>query len=202
MGYMYSQISKVEIERTSPAIASLADFTNATNWKSGSTVALSNDFNNYFNYTIYEAGYGPYPELFGNSSLQISSSNTNNVIAALSNFNVSCDESGFQNLTMILKQSQPQTVPSNATLTLYSLGDANYYTYDLSSQTNNASNLNQWTNITIPVGKAASGWSSSGNPTWSNITSLTLSLNYPTTSNVTVNVGGLFFRGNTKPSSN
>jgi hypothetical protein len=45
------------------------------------------------------------------------------------------------------------------------------------------------------VGPNAQGWSTSGNPTWSNITSLVLEFNYPSDSNITVRIGALFFRG-------
>ena len=100
-------------------------------WKAGSNVALTNNFDDYFNYSVYVAGFGlpptdpnAYYSLFGNSSLEMSANNTNTVSAALANaFNVDCSPSGFQNLSMTLKQVQPQVAPQSATLTLYSLSD-------------------------------------------------------------------------------
>ena len=94
-----------------------------------------------------------------------------------------------------MKLVQPQTVPQGATLTLYSLNTNDFYQYDLTSALSNTSNIGQWNNITIPVGKTAPGWSTNGIPTWSNITALTLSATYPAGSNVTIDIGALFFRG-------
>ena len=59
----------------------------------------------------------------------------------------------------------------------------------------NAQAVNQWGNITIPVGPTAAGWSETGNPSWQNITSLTLQLNYPQNTDISLRIGALFFRG-------
>ena len=116
---------------------------------------------------------------------------------ALSNaFNVDCSApSGFQNLSMTIKQVQPQVAPQSATLTLYSLSDSNYYKYDLTSSLSNASAIGLWNNLTIPVGPNAQGWTSSGSPSWGNVTALQLNFNYPANSNITIRIGALFFRG-------
>jgi hypothetical protein len=203
VGYEYSQFSKTYTEQTSPTIDRLATFTNATAWNSSSNVALTNNFDDYFNYSIYVAGFGlpttdpnAYYSLFGNSSLQMSAANTNALTAALTNTsNVDCSSTGFQNLSMTIKQVQPQAAPQNATLTLYSLGDTNFYQYDLTPQLSSTSTIGQWNNLTITIGPNAVGWTSSGNPTWSNITSLKLDFTYPSSSNITVHVGALFFHG-------
>ena len=210
IGYEYVQFSRTYTEQTFPVIFfngptlinELPTYTNASSWTSGSNVNLTNS-NDYFNYSVYLAGFGAsptssdgYSSIFGNTSLQMEASNTNNVIAALSNTsNVDCSATGFQNISMTIKQVSPQTTPQSATLTLYSLADTNSYTYDLTSQLSSSSTLDQWNNLTIPVGPNAQGWSTSGNPTWSNITSLVLKFDYPSNSNVTVRIGALFFRG-------
>jgi len=203
VGYEYSQFSKTYTEQTSPTIDQLATFTNASAWRSSSNVALSNNFDDYLNYSIYVAGFGlpptdpnAYYSLFGNSSLQMQANNTNSITAALGNaFNVDCGTNGFQNLSITLKQVQPQVAPQSATLTLYSLGDTDFYQYDLTPQLSGTSTIGQWNNLTITLGPNATGWTSSGNPTWSNITSLVLNLNYPTNSNITIHIGALFFHG-------
>lgn len=203
IGYEYGQFSKVELETTSPVPGMMQTFNNATSWQSSQNVALTNDFNDYFNNTVYvgQLGYAPtdpqgYYPLFGNFSLQIQANNTDNFIAALTNTsNVDCSQTGFQNLSLTIKLVQPQSAPQNATLTLYSLADTNYYTYDLTSALSNASAVNQWGNLTIPVGPDASGWTASGNPQWQNITSLTLTFKYPSSTDITVRIGALFFRG-------
>ncbi len=203
IGYEYSQFSKTYTEQTTPTIDQLATFTNATAWRSAPSVALSNNFDDFFNYSVYVAGFGlpptdpnAYFSLFGNSSLQMQANNTNTLAAALTNTtNVDCSPSGFQNLSITLKQIQPQVAPQNATLTLYSLSDTAFYQYDLTPQLANTSTLGQWTNLTITLGPNATGWTSSGAPTWSNITSLTLDFTYPANSNITIEVGALFFHG-------
>ena len=121
---------------------------------------------------------------------------TNNITAALGNvFNVDCNApSGFQNLSLTMKQVAPSSSPQSASLTLYSLNDTSFYTYDLTSSLSTAT-VDMWNNLTIPLGSKASGWTPIGTPSWGNITALQLSLTYPANSNVTIRIGALFFRG-------
>jgi hypothetical protein len=196
LGYEASQFSKVHIETTSPVAGAMQDYNNATYWQSDPNVALTNNFNDYFNNTVFLADYNEYLSLFGNNSMQIQANNTNTFLVALTNTsNVDCTANGFQNLSITMKLVEPQSAPSSATLTLYSLGDANYYTYDLTGTLSSADAINQWGNLTIPLGPDATAWIASGNPTWQNITSLTLQLTYPSSQDITVRIGALFFRG-------
>jgi hypothetical protein len=203
VGYEYSQFSRTYTEQTSPTIDQLASFTNATVWRSSSNVVLSNDFVDYLNYSVYVAGFGlpptdpnAYYQLFGNSSLQISANNSNSIIVALDNTsNVDCGTNGFHNLSMVMKIDQPQYAAQKASLALYSFGETDLYSYDLTSSISDTSLVGQWINLTIPLGPNTSGWSTSGNPTWNNITSLVLDFSYPSDSNVTINIGALFFSG-------
>ena len=198
MGFQYSQFSKTYSEQTSPPLGQFSTYTNSSsgNWQSSSNVVLSNNFNDYFNYTVYAPGYGFIPNVFGNSSLQISSENTDNMSVALGNaFNVNCGSNGFQNLSIIFKQAQPQVVHQNVKLSLYSLSDIDFYQYDLTSSFSNSSTSNQWNNLTIPLGINAAGWTATGTPTWSNITALKFDFTSSAASNSTINIGALFFRG-------
>ena len=197
IGFEYVQFSKTYTENTSPTIAQLPTFINSTSWKSSSNVALSNNYDDFFNYSIYVAAIGNNYSLFGNSSLEMTAANTNNITAALGNvFNVDCSApSGFQNLSMTIKQVEPTVAPQSATLTLYSINDSNSYQYDLTSSLSNTKAIGLWNNLTIPVGQNAQGWTSSGSPSWRNVTALQLTFNYPATSNVTIRIGALFFRG-------
>ncbi len=161
-------------------------------------VSLANDVN-YFNYTVFTAtqqGYMFVPNVFGNSSLQIKGVNTSNVSVTLRDlFNVDCSQTGYQNLSMVIKQGQPQSAPQKVTMSLYSLSDTDYYQKDITNSLSSTSTVNQWNNLTLPIGPNASGWTSNGAPTWSNVTALKLEFIYPANSNVTVNIGALFFRG-------
>jgi hypothetical protein len=197
MAYEYSQFSKIHIETTAPLPGAMQNFNNATFWQAGANVELSNNFDDFFNNTVYLADYNLYYELFGNHSLQVQANNTNSVLLALvDTSNVDCTPNGFQNLSITLKLLSPQSAPSNATLILYSLGDENYYTYDLTSDLQSAQAINQWGNITIPLGPEATDWTEHGNPTWQNVTSLTLQLDYPENTDISLRIGALFFRGN------
>ncbi len=169
VGYEYVQFSKTYTEQVSPTIDQLYTYTNASLWTTNQGTTVTNN-NDHFNYTIYLAGYGFYSNLFGNTSLQIQAADTNNLTASLSDaFNVDCSETGFQNLSLTLKPVEPLTTLQNATLTLYSLTDTDFFQYDL-TQTLSTLTANEWNNLTIPIGKTAVDWTPSGNPTWSNIT--------------------------------
>jgi hypothetical protein len=203
IGYEYAQFSKTYTEQTSPSIDQLATYNNASNWAAASSVALTNNFDDYINYSVYVAGFGLSPSdpnayypLFGNNSMQMSASNTNTLTAKLANTsNVDCSPSGFQNLTLSLKFVEPQTLPQNATLTLYSINSAtDLYQYNFAPLLSNAS-TNQWTNLTLPLGPNAASWTTKGFPSWSNITSLQLDFTYSSSQNITVLVGELFFHG-------
>ncbi len=95
---------------------------------------------------------------------------------------------------MTVKMVNPQIQPQSAALTLYSLNDSNYFTYDLTSYFSHAA-IGQWNNLTVPVGLSAQGWTSGGDPSWGNVTALKLDFNYPSVSNVSIRIGALFFRG-------
>ena len=202
IGYEYSQFSKTYTEQTSPSIDQLGTFTNASAWAAAPNVALTNNFDDYINYSIYVAGFGlpptdshAYFSLFGNNSMQMSASNTNTLTAALGNVsNVDCSPNGFQNLSISLKLVQPQVAPQNVTLTLYSLGVSDLYQFNMAPLLSNATN-GEWTNLTIPLGPNAASWTTKGVPTWSNITSLQMDFAYSSNSNITVRIGALFFHG-------
>lgn len=203
VGYEYSQFSKTNMEQTAPTVDQFPTFINASAWTASSGVTLTNNFVDYYNYSVYIAIFGTTPtdpngyySLFGNSSLQIEALDTSNLTIALGEvFNVDCSEIGFQNLSMTIKQVEPTTVPQKATLTLYSLTDTDFFQYDLTSMVTDVSTINQWNNLTIPIGKTAQDWTSKGAPSWSNITALTLNITYAEISNITLRVGALFFRG-------
>ena len=203
VGYEYAQFSKTYTENTSPTVDQLSNYTNATLWRAGNGVTLTNNYADYFNYSVYVAALGNSPSdtngyysLFGNSSLEIDANNTNTISAALGDaFNVSCGSSGFENFSMTTKIVQPQVSPQSAGLTLYSVNDSNFYTYDLTSSLSSTTALGQWQNLTLPVGPSAQGWTVTGAPSWGNITSLKLDFNFPSNSNITVRIGALFFHG-------
>ena len=199
VGFEFVQFSKIYVENTVPEVGELQSLLNSTVWTSSSRVALSNNFADPFNYSIFVAALNGYYSMFGNSSLEMDAKNTNNITASLTNqFRVDCNTpSGYQNLSLTLKQVEPSVAPKNAILTLYSLNETNSYTYDLASSLSTASTVGVWNNLTIPLGPNASGWTRTGSASWGNITALQLSLTYPVAfnSHITIRIGALFFRG-------
>ena len=195
VGFELVQFNKIYIENTSPEVGQFQTYLNSTVWNASSGATLKDNFADPFNYSIYVAALGTNYSMFGNSSLEIDASNANSITANLTSvFKVDCGPSGFQNLSITMKQTAPSVAPNSATLTLYSLSDSDSYSYNLESSLSGAA-TNTWNNLTLPLGPDASGWSATGSPSWGNITALKLNLNYPTNSNITVQIGALFFRG-------
>lgn len=183
--FYYSLYGRTNYEQTSPTSTALGAWTqNSTLWLANSGVTIINNYEDFMNNTYY-----------GNSSLQFSSSNNNNMAIALGNFeSVDCSSTGFQNLSMRIKIANPQYAPTQVMLTLYSLTDANYFQHDLTSSfSNSASDI--WNNITIPVGSVAANWQRAGDAKWENITSMKIDFSFATPSDITLRVDGLFFRG-------
>jgi len=197
VGFEFVQFSKIYVENTLPEVGQLQSFLNSTVWTSSSNVALKNNFSDPYNYSIFVAALNGKYSMFGNSSLEIDASNSNNITASLSNqFNVDCNApSGYQNLSLTLKQVAPSVTPQKATLTLYSINETNFYTHDFTSSLSSPSAIGVWNNLTIPLGSNAAGWTSTGSPSWGNVTALQLSLKYTANSNITLRIGALFFRG-------
>jgi hypothetical protein len=185
--FFYAQSEKIYYEQTYPGPDQLGLWsTNTTLWTTSPAIAISNNYIDYLNSTYY-----------GNGSLQFAASNSASFFLALPNLgNADCSPTGYQNLSMRIKQTELQTAPTKVILTLYSLGDANTFQYDLTGAFSNASLVDSWNNITVPVGANAAGWQSNGgSPVWANITGLRLDFSFASNAPVTLRMEGLFFRG-------
>jgi hypothetical protein len=189
-GSSYVVAQKSLIEQTLPTVDQKDVWTeNATYWMAAPGVAVTENHNDYINASSY----------YNDTSIEFTESNSSSLqmaittLTTLTNAAVNCGSDGFQNLSVRVKIVEPNAVPSGVTLTLYSLADANYFTYDLTSEFSNSSNINVWNNITVPVGSGS--WSSTGAPDWQNITSLSLTFTWASEANIDLRVDGLFFRG-------
>jgi hypothetical protein len=183
-GFYYNLYSKTYYEQTSPTISNLSAWTVTPSlWTINPSGAISSNYLDYLNSTAY-----------GNSSIQFSVSNASSISLTLSGIgNVDCGSNGFKSLSMRIKQVDT-VVPTNATLTLFSLTQTDRYQRDLTSFVSNSTLIGSWNNITVPVGQT-SGWQTAGNPQWGNITGLKLDLNYGSNGTITIRMQGLFFRG-------
>ena len=192
VGSAYVIGSKSYIEQTVP-VGSEGDVwtQNATLWQANSGVAISNNYVDYINGTQAFQGF---PDYYGNSSIEFAVSNSSMLHMALGDFGgqVDCGSNGSSEVFFRVKIVSPDANPENVTLTLYSLSDIDFFSYDLTSAFSN-SVVNVWNNISVPVGSG--DWSSSGSPSWENITSLKLDFTWSSDSNIDLILDGLFFRG-------
>ncbi len=183
-GWFFAQYSRTYYEETKPTIGQLTSWTeNPSLWTVSPTgSAITDDYLDIMNTTFY-----------GNSSIQFSSTNSSSISMKLNDLNgtVNCGPNGFKDMYMQIKILEPTATPKSASLTLFSQSTSNSLQYDLTSMFSNASSL--WNNYTIPV--ATGDWKATGNPDWSKISSLQLSLTFAETANITLRIGGLFFRG-------
>jgi hypothetical protein len=191
-GLYYSQYSRTYYEETYPKTAQvggllttsqLTAWTDSpTLWVTTPAASVTSNVLDIMNTTFY-----------GNSSLQFEVTNSSSLSLKISNLNgsINCGPDGFQDLYLQIKIVQPAGAPSNATLQLFS-GTSSYFQTDLTSTLSNETAA-IWNNLTIPVGQRT--WQSMGTPSWTNISGIQLNLSYPEASNMTVRMGGLFFRG-------
>jgi hypothetical protein len=188
-GFYYALYSQTYYEQTYPNYRTgdaLGTWTvNPSLWTTTPAgVTKINDYLDYVNNTVY-----------GNSSLQFAVSNSSTMSFALPGISADCGASGYTNLSMRIKQVDPQTEPTNVTLTLYSGNNSNNFQQDITSSFSNASLIGVWNNLTFAVGSNAANWQSVGSPQWGSITGLKLDFNYASNSTITLRVEGLFFRG-------
>ncbi len=184
--YYASFYSKVYYEQTAPASNNLSAFTttNSTDWVINSGGIVSQNYQDFINQTFT-----------GNSSLQLNMVNGKNLTAVLNNFgfSVDCSDNSFKNLSLKIKQVEPNTLPQKAALTLYTAnGTTSYFQYDFTSMLSSGT-INEWNNLTLPIGTPE--WQNIGSANWSDVTGIKLEFNYPTASNITIRIDGLFFRG-------
>lgn len=183
MGSTYAAISKTCIEKTLPDGKLLDEWTeNRTLWTSNAGIAESNDSMN-----------GSY---YGNKSIAFSITNNTEVWAQLKDIGpVNCSgPDGYSKLSFRIKWTNPEVKPANATIQLLSTISSEYFSYNLTGALPNFT-YNVWNNLTLPL--ISDGWSNSSSAaSWDNITGLKLDFAWVDSSNITLVVDGVFFRGN------
>ena len=183
MGSTYAAISKTCIEKTLPDGKLLDEWTeNRTLWTSNAGITESNDGMN-----------GSY---YGNKSIAFSITNNTEVWAQLKDIGpVNCSgPDGYSKLSFRIKWTNPEEKPANATIQLLSTISSEYFSYNLTGALPNFT-YNVWNNLTLPL--ISDGWSNSSSAaSWDNITGLKLDFAWVDSSNITLVVDGVFFRGN------
>lgn len=182
IGSTYAAISKTCIEKTLPDGKLLDEWTeNRTLWASNAGRTESNDSMN-----------GSY---YGNKSIAFSITNNTEVWAQLKDIGrVNCSgPDGYSKLSFRIKWTNPEVKPANATIQLLSTSSSEYFSYNLTGALSNLYNV--WNNLTLPL--ISDGWSNSSSAaSWDNITGLKLDFVWVDSSNITLVVDGVFFRGN------
>jgi hypothetical protein len=185
--YSYVFSTKIYDEQTIPNAAKLDEWTeNTTLWTSNANIALSND---YVDGTLY-----------GNNSVEFSVTNQSQIWAQIAGIGpVNCTGTeGYKNVSIRVKTLNPLSIPLfNVTLYMFS-NQTDYFHYDIPVGLL-ISNVTRWSNLTIPLGPGAGWINNSLNADWSHINRLKFEFVWPETSNFTVRLDGLFFRGVYKP---
>jgi hypothetical protein len=184
MGFIYTIVSKTLTEQTVP-IATQKDMwtENATLWTGASGVNVTENFVDFINGTYY-----------GNRSIEFSILNNPQISMQLDNLgSVNCSGSdGYKNLYVRTKRLDPDDVPENVTVYLFSATPSDYFYYNLTAQFSN-SILSVWNNLTIQLDSPT--WNSNANASWEDIEGLKLEFGWSNDSNITLLVDGLFFGG-------
>jgi hypothetical protein len=188
MGFMYTIISKTYAEQTLPTAEQKDMWTeNYTLWTGASGVAVQDNFVDCINGTYY-----------GNRSIEFSINNSKQIFMQLDDIgSVNCSgEDGYKSLYLRIKRISPDDAPENVTIYLFSTTSSDYFYYNLTEKFHN-STKNVWNNLTIPLNSSI--WNGSASANWDNITGLKLELGWPSNSNITLLVDGLFFGGIFEP---
>ena len=191
IGTSYVTGSRLYIEQVMPVGTEADAWTeSATLWQANPGVVVSDNNVDFINGSEAILGF---PDYYGNSSIEFAISDNNTLQMSLNDFGsqVNCGANGFTELFFRVKIVTPDANPENVTLTLYSLTDANFFYYDLTSDF--ATNVaNFWSNISVPVGSG--DWLSNGIPIWENITGLKLEFAWSTSADIDLRLDSLFFR--------
>jgi hypothetical protein len=182
LGFTYEAISKTYVEQTLPNGSALDQWTeDSTFWTSNAQVTESSD---QINGTYY-----------GNASISFSTLNSTQAWMQLQGIgSINCSgPNGYNESSFRIKWTSPTEKPENVTIQLFSANSSDYFYLNLVDNFSNAT-YNIWNNLTIPL--ASTEWLRSGsNADWGNITGLRLEFTWPSNSNITVLVDGLFFHG-------
>jgi hypothetical protein len=184
IGFGYAFLSTTYFDQTKPQSSDLDKWTEGTSyWTSNASVAL--------NTQDYISG-----AYYGNNSIQFSINDSSDVWMQLNtSSSVSCSgPDGYKLLSFRLKLNSVEPSANPSSVSLYTISSTLQDTFyqDITNQVNQTG---VWLNLTIAVGDESAGWLKNANADWSDITGLKLDLAWPTESNITLLIDGLFFHG-------
>lgn len=183
----YVVLSKSYVEETFPKVDLLIGqfdtwTENTTLWYSTPNVNISLDYNDYINGSYY-----------GDKSIEFSANDSSKIFVKLTDVGpVDCGSSkGFKTLSFRIKLVNPPTLPSTASIFLYSGDTSRYFYYNL-TEIFLASKIGVWNNFTISLADGL--WEDHGGD-WSKISGLALGFDWPKNMDIKILIDGLYFRG-------
>jgi len=182
----YIVLSKSYVEETFPKVDLLAGqfdvwTENITFWSSSPNVNISLDYSDHVNGSYY-----------GDRSIKFYANESSSIFVKLSDFGpVNCSKQAFNSLSFKIKFVNPETLPTTASIYLYS-GDTSKYLYYNLTEKILKSSTGLWNNFTIPLSDSL--WENHGGD-WHTITGLAFAFNWPEKANIKVLVDGIYFRG-------
>ncbi|MGC8911817.1 MAG: YIP1 family protein [Nitrososphaeria archaeon] len=182
----YIVLSKSYVEETFPKVDPLAGqydawTENITFWSSSPNVNISLDYSDHVNGSYY-----------GDRSIKFCANSSQSLFLKLSDVGpVNCSEQAFKSLSFKIKFVNPTTLPSAASIYLYS-GDASKYLYYNLTEKILSSSTGFWNNFTIPLSDSL--WENHGGDRHT-ITGLAFVFNWPEKVDIKVLVDGIYFRG-------
>ncbi|MBC7090570.1 MAG: hypothetical protein H5T50_01460 [Nitrososphaeria archaeon] len=182
----YIVLSKSYVEETFPKVDILAGqfdawTENTTYWSSSPNVNISLDYSDHVNGSYY-----------GDRSIKFYANSSQSIFVKLSDVGpVNCSKHAFNSLSFKIKFVNPTTLPTSASIYLYSGDASKYLYYNLTEKILN-SGMGLWNNYTIPLSDSL--WENHGGD-WNTITGLAFAFNWPEKVDIKVLVDGIYFRG-------
>lgn len=190
LGVGYAIATKTYVEKTLPTAEQRDIWTeNSTLWTSVVGEPPKQNSNDYINGTLY----------YGNKSVEFSNTNSTQIVMQLTGIgSVNCSgPNGYKSLSIRIKWTRPTAKPETVSFYLLSGNGTDHFYHNLTGSFSDSSS-NIWNNLTIPL---ITGWSNnSATANWANITGLELGFTWSQTSNITVLIDDLLFRGIFTPS--
>jgi len=129
----------------------------------------------------------------GNNSIRSSVMNSSNIWLRITDIDpIDCsEETGFTELLLRINWTNEAVVlPSSGNVKLFSESEDSYFESDFSSLLTSSE---EWENITLNVGPDQ-GWNMNNSPDWQKITGIEFELVWSDSTNLIMNIDGLFFR--------
>ncbi|UCE28615.1 MAG: hypothetical protein JSV85_04880 [Candidatus Bathyarchaeota archaeon] len=99
-------------------------------------------------------------------------------------------DSGYTSFSFRIKWIHSvATLPSDATLRLFSGDESNYFEFDLKDRISDSSD--KWSSVNVSIGPQSQGWTNQAN--WENITALEYRLSWSNAANITIKIDDLYF---------